>query len=588
MLKILKTFYKFFFKKKGWAVTFVILIILSPIIESLTPYYFKLFVDAIPSFNKTLIINILVSYLAIRIVALVIDVSKMHVGDILSVDAGAQAMSTIFSHVHTLDFAYHTTKSSGSLISAFKRGDGAFWNMYFSIHFRVIDVFIRFLVLLYFFKNLNIQIFLMISATFFLTSLVTAVFVKLNISARRRVNEFEDDISGVIVDNMINFETVKLFAKENWEQNRLTQIQSIWKKAVWKYVYTFRGFDIAMGIVINFSVFFILLYSLKMTINKTFSIGDFVLVAGFLQSFFPQLFELVWGFRDIAKSYADIQKYFGLLDNEIKIKDPAKPTTIKNIKGEIEFKNVTFAYDTIENRDTSSAYDKSKNKALKAIDLKIRQGQSIALVGRSGAGKTSFIKLVLRFFDPDHGTITIDDVDIKKLSKSYLRGLFGVVPQEPVLFNNTVMYNIMYGKPNASKQEIEAASKIANIHDFIVSLPEGYDTQVGERGIKLSGGQKQRLAIARMILSDPKIIIFDEATSQLDSESEKLIQEAFWKASYGKTVIIIAHRLSTIQRADKIIVLEKGKIIEEGSHKDLLSRKDSLYSHFWNLQVKRE
>lgn len=576
MLKILKTFYKFFFKKKWWAATFVILIILSPIIESLTPYYFKLFVDAIPSFNQMLIIHILVSYLVIRIVAMIIDVGKMHVGDILSVDAGAQAMSTIFTHVHTLDFAYHTTKSSGSLISAFKRGDGAFWNMYFSIHFRVIDVFIRFLVLLYFFKNLNIQIFLMIVATFFLTSIITAVFIKLNISARRRVNEFEDDISGVIVDNMINFETVKLFAKENWEQNRLIQIQSIWKKAVWKYVYTFRGFDIAMGIVLNTSMFLILLYSLTLTINKSFTIGDFVLVAAFMQSFFPQLFELVWGFRDIAKSYADIQKYFSLLDNEVKIKDPVKPTTIKNIKGEIEFNNVTFAY------------DKSNNKALKNINLKIRQGQSIALVGRSGAGKTSFIKLVLRFFDPDRGIITIDDVNIKKLSKSYLRGLFGVVPQEPVLFNNTVMYNIKYGKPDASKREIEAASKIANIHDFIVSLPDEYDTQVGERGIKLSGGQKQRLAIARMILSDPKIIIFDEATSQLDSESEKLIQEAFWKASYGKTVIIIAHRLSTIQRADKIVVLEKGKIIEEGSHKDLISRNDSLYSHFWNLQVKKE
>ncbi|KKQ50306.1 MAG: ABC transporter-related protein [Candidatus Woesebacteria bacterium GW2011_GWD1_38_10] len=576
MFKILKTFYKFFFKKRGWAVIFVILIIVSPILESLSPYFFKLFIDEIPSYNYSKLINILVLYLVLRMISMLFDTGKMYVGDILGVDASAETMSTIFSHIHKLDFAYHTTKSSGSLISAFKRGDGAYWNIYFSIHYRVVSVLVRFMVLLYFFKNLDITIFLIIIATFLLTSIVTAFFVKLNIYARRKVNDYEDEISGVIVDNMINFETVKLFAKENWEQQRLIGIQSIWKKAVWKYVYTFRGFDIVMGLIINSSIFLILLLSLQMTIKNEFSIGDFVLVASFLQSFFPHLFDLVWGFRDIAKSYADIQKYFGLLDNEIKIKDPIKPLHPKKLKGEIEFQNVTFAY------------DKNKNKALKNINLKVRQGQSVALVGRSGAGKTSLVKLLLRFYDPDKGTVVIDGTDIKKFTKSQLRENFGVVPQEPVLFNNSILYNIKYGNSNASKQEVEAAAKIANIHDFINHLPEKYDTQVGERGIKLSGGQKQRLAIARMILSDPEIIIFDEATSQLDSESEKLIQEAFWKAAYGKTVMIIAHRLSTIQRADKIAVLDRGKIVEEGSHKDLLFRGDSLYSHFWELQVKRK
>jgi ATP-binding cassette subfamily B protein len=576
MIKILKRFYKFFFQKKGWAVVFVILIIASPIIDSISPYFFKLFVDAIPSFNEVLTLKILITFILFRFAAMLVNIGMHQVGDILGVDAGANAMSTVFSHIHRLDFAFHSSKSSGSLISAFKRGDGAFWNLFFSIHFRIIDVLVRFFVLLYFFRNLNLQIFFAIIFTFVLTLLVTGVFIKFNIATRRRVNEYEDEISGVIVDNLINFETVKLFAKESWEQNRLKQIQNIWKKAVWKYLYTFRGFDLAMGIVINGSMFFIILYSLKLTIGRVFSVGDFVLVAAFLQSFFPQLFELVWGFRDIAKSYTDMQRYFSLLDNEVKILDPEKPVKVKNLKGEIELKKVTFAY------------DKNRNKALKEVSLKIRQGQSVALIGRSGAGKTSFTKLLLRFFDPDRGVITVDGIDIKKFTKSQLRSFFGVVPQEPVLFNNTIGYNIKYAKPNATHEEVRAASKIANIYDFILSLPEGFETQVGERGIKLSGGQKQRLAIARMILSDPKIIIFDEATSQLDSESEKLIQEAFWKASYGKTVIIIAHRLSTIQRADKIIVLEKGRIVEEGSHKDLLSRENSLYSHFWNLQLKSE
>jgi len=576
MGKILKTFYKFFFKKRAWAIFFIGLIFVSPAIESFSPYFYKLFVDAIPSYDTNLIMRILITYLAIRIIATIIDIVKMQVGDILSVDAGAETMSSIFSHVHKLDFAFHSSKSSGSLISAFKRGDGAFWNFYFAIHFRIVDVLVRFIVLLYFFKNLNTQIFLMILVTFALTSTITAVFVKYNIRARKKVNEYEDDISGVIVDNMINFETVKLFSKEKWEQNRLENIQSFWRKAVWKYIYTWRGFDLAMGIVMNASIFLILVYSLKMTMNKTFTIGDFVLVTSFLQSFYSHLFDLVFGLRDIAKSYADIHKYFSILDNKVQITDPENPKVIKSVKGEIEFKDVNFAY------------DKHSNKALKNIKLKIRQGQSIALVGRSGAGKTSFIKLLLRFFDPDSGNIIIDGLNLKKMTKTYLRSLFGVVPQEPILFNSTILYNIKYGKPKATKAEITAASKMANIYDFIESLPEKYETQVGERGIKLSGGQKQRLAIARMILSDPKIIIFDEATSQLDSESEKLIQEAFWKASNGKTVIIIAHRLSTIQRADKIVVLERGRIVEEGSHQELLLRDKSLYSHFWELQVKRE
>lgn len=301
MLEVLKTFYKFLFKKKFWAIIFIVLIIISPVLESITPYFYKLFVDAIPSFDSNLIVKILLTYLVVKIFAMIIDLAKMQVGDILSIDAGADTMKTIFSHVHKLDFAYHTSKSSGALISAFKRGDGAFWNFYFAIHFRIIEVVIRFFVLLYFFKNLNTQIFLMIIATFAASLLVIGIFVKFNVRARKKVNEKEDEISGVIVDNMINFETVKLFAKEDWEQKRLEEHQSTWKRAVWKYIYTWRGFDLGMGIVINASIFMILLYSLQMTINKSFTIGDFVLVTAFLQSFFPHLYDLVFGLRDIAK-----------------------------------------------------------------------------------------------------------------------------------------------------------------------------------------------------------------------------------------------------------------------------------------------
>jgi ATP-binding cassette subfamily B protein len=303
------------------------------------------------------------------------------------------------------------------------------------------------------------------------------------------------------------------------------------------------------------------------------TIGDFVLVVGFVSAFYPRLFDLVFSFRDIAKNYADIEKYFGVLDYDIQIKDPQKPVDVPGISGEIEFKNVSFSY------------GERKEDTVSGVDLKVRQGQSVALVGRSGSGKTTLIRLLVRFYDVDKGKITIDDIDIRDFTKANLRSFIGVVPQEPILFNNTIGYNIGYGKEEATKKEIKAAAKMANIDKFIESLPKKYNTQVGERGIKVSGGQKQRLAIARMILSDPEIIIFDEATSQLDSESERLIQEAFWKVVKNKTTIIIAHRLSTAMRADKIVVLEKGKIIESGSHKALLEEKDSLYGYFWDLQI---
>jgi len=222
------------------------------------------------------------------------------------------------------------------------------------------------------------------------------------------------------------------------------------------------------------------------------------------------------------------------------------------------------------------------------MNLNIKKGESVALVGRSGAGKTTVIKLLMRFYDPYKGKILIDGININKFTKSQLRNFMGIVPQEPILFNNTISYNIGYPNNNSSFKEIEAASKLAHIDSFIKSLPNGYNTLVGERGVKLSGGQKQRLAIARMIVSNPDIIIFDEATSQLDSESEKYIQDSFWKVSEGKTTIIIAHRLSTAMRADRIIVLDQGKIVEEGSHTTLLNKKDSLYKKFWNLQTKIE
>jgi ATP-binding cassette subfamily B protein len=404
--------------------------------------------------------------------------------------------------------------------------------------------------------------------------LITKFLLPVNIKRRKEMNEKEDEISGIITDNLINYETVKLFAKEGWELNRLKEHYVTWKKYVWRYFMTYRYIDSTLGNLINISIFLVFFMSFNLVSNKTIQLSDFVLIVAAVSMFFPQLSNMVYSIRGISQGYADIKKYLDILDEEVEVKDPEKLIDIKSVKGNISFKNISFSYKS------------GRAQAVKNINLEIPAGKSVAFVGKSGVGKTTLVRLLMRFFDPTEGSVEIDGINIKDFTKSQLRSFMGVVPQEPILFNNTIGYNIAYGLQSKKLQtkDLERAAKIANIDEFINNLPEKYNTEVGERGVKLSGGQKQRLAIARMILSNPDIIIFDEATSQLDSESEKLIQDAFWKASLGKTTIIIAHRLSTVMKADLIVVMKNGQIFEKDTHKNLLNKKGSLYSKFWNLQ----
>ncbi len=572
MLKVLKTFYHFVFRKKLIFIGFTLLVIISNILFSLNPVFYKKFVDAIPSLNENVLFKILLIYMLVRVSAVITDMLTFWVGDYILFRAAIDSRVTIFKKVQDLDFAFHSSKSTGSLISAFKRGDGAFYSFFHDIHHKMLGVLINFLVMLYFFINLDFYIVLMVISSLIVTLIVTKFLVKNNVNKRKVFNDNEDNISGIITDNLINFETVKLFAKESWEENRLKNNFIPWLKSLWGFGNSFRLIDGTMGAIINLSIFTILYLTIKQTISLKLTVGDFVLITGFLSNFYPKLWGLVWGFRDLAKNYADIEKYFELLDHDVEVKDPIKFIKRSKIDGNIKFVNV------------SHSYKEGTKNAIKNLSLNIKRGESIAFVGRSGSGKTTITKLLMRFFDPEKGKVLIDGIDIKNFKKSTLRGFFGVVPQEAVLFNNTIEYNIAYGSARQNLARVKKAAKLANISDFIDSLPRKYDTNVGERGIKLSGGQKQRLAIARMIISNPDIIIFDEATSHLDSESEKLIQDAFWRYAKAKTTIIIAHRLSTIAKADRIIVMDKGQIIEIGTHQELLNKKFGKYKNLWNLQ----
>lgn len=575
MIKTLRTFYGFLLSKRKLVfAVFLVLVVTSNILFSLNPVFYKQFIDQIPSLNYQALLKILAIYMLIRVSAVITDMLSYWIGDFIIFHSSIDARLNIFKKVQDLDFAFHAEKSTGSLISAFKRGDSAMFSFYHDIHHKILATVISFITMIYFFYQVNITIVLLTLATLITTLLASRFLIQNSVKKRSAFNKEEDNISGIITDNLINFETVKLFAKEKWEEKRMLGNFKPWLKALWGYGNSFRLIDATMGTIVNLSIFSILLFSINKTVNLKMSAGDFVLVTSFLSIFFPRLWEIIWGLRDIAKNYSDIEKYFELLDFDIEVKEPNSPSKIDSVKGNIKFINV------------SHSYKSGTKNAVKNLNLSIKQGESVAFVGRSGSGKTTITKLLMRFFDPTKGKIIIDGIDIKDFEKSKLRSFFGVVPQEAILFNNTIAYNIAYGSSTkVSMDKIKKAAKLANISDFIEKLPKKYQTNVGERGIKLSGGQKQRLAIARMIMSNPEIIIFDEATSHLDSESERLIQEAFWNYAKGKTTIVIAHRLSTISKADRIVVMDMGKVIEEGSHKDLLVKKQGKYKKLWDIQT---
>lgn len=572
LLRRYQTFVRFLLAYPGRFAVFSSMLLLSTVSDSIQPYFYKLFIESVSSGVAGSVMMVLLGYIFVRFISLFFSMMSWMTADWLVIPAAKDARLGAVKKIQDLDLAYHQTKSTGSLISCIRRGDGAFFSL-FDASMHLVRIAVNFLIILIFFGTFNWQIAVMMFGSFAINAFLARFVILNNIQKRKVFNKSEDEISGLIVDNLLNYETVKYFAKEKWEISRLNQSFIGWVKSLWGYGMSFRVIDITVGSVGNIGLFFMLLYCLGQTASGKMAVSDFVMILGFISSFYPRFFEFIFSIRDMAKHYVDLDNYFAIFDQDTLVKDPASPRTIEHIEGEIEFRKVTFTY------------PEGKKGAVKDIDLTIRPGQSIALVGSSGVGKTTLVKLLMRFYDPTKGAIFIDGVDIKDMEKSYLRSLMGVVPQDPNLFNDTIAFNIGYANPNATKQEIAAAAKLAKLDEFIGSLPNKYDTIVGERGVKLSGGQRQRLAIARMIISNPNIIIFDEATSQLDSESEKYIQEGFWKATANKTTIIIAHRLSTVVKADKIIVMDKNRIKEVGSHQQLYNDKHSLYRHFWDLQT---
>lgn len=571
-MKNFVVFYRFLAKYKWRVLILSIVTSIAVIMESLSPYWMKRIIESATN-NQIDEVWRLIGLLGFTLIGgQWLSALAFTVGDWSIIPLMQDVKQAVFKKIMDLDFAFHVNRNTGSLISAFRRGEGAVFNLYYNIHQELFRVLIHLGVAIYFLISVSWETAVALLVLFLVNLLLIRWLIKINIKSREEFNKCDDEVAGIIADNMINYETVKFFAAEKKESARLEKKLIEWGSKMWKNSNSFRVMDMTIGSTGGIGIMIVLSLALN-KLKDGIGVGNFVMVAGFITGFYYQFFNLFFRIRDIVKSMTDLQKYFEILENEIEVKDPKKGIVPKSLKGKVEFKEVGFIY------------PKTKDKILDKISLKINSGQRVAFVGRSGAGKTTLIKLLLRFYDTSEGRIKIDGIDIKKIKKTDLRSFLGVVPQEPIMFNNTIKFNLAYGKENATIDELKEVARRANILEFIEKLPNSWETEVGERGIKLSGGQKQRLAIARALLADPKILIFDEATSNLDSESEKMIQTALNEAAKKRTLIIIAHRFSTIKDADKIIVLSNGTIAETGKHNELID-KNGIYKMLWTLQAK--
>jgi ATP-binding cassette subfamily B protein len=481
----------------------------------------------------------------------------------------------VFEHLHGLDLAFHLERRTGGLSRDIERGTSGISFLMRFLVFNIAPTFIElFLVMGILWQQYSFEFALIVffSVTTYVWFSKTATDWRTQYI--REANQADSRSNTRAIDSLINYETVKYFANEKYESNLYDLELADWEKAKRKNRLTLFALNTGQTLIISVSMTAMLALAAQNVADGTMTIGDFVLINAFMMQIFLPLNFLGFVYREIKSSMVNIERMFKLMGVRSKVADSEAAQELQLQKGEIEFREVAFSYE--ENRPI-----------LNNLSFTLKPGEKLALVGGSGAGKSTIAKLLFRFYDTSSGGIYIDGQNIKDVTQLSLRQAIGVVPQDTVLFNSTILENVRYGRPNANDDEVKEAIKLAHLQSFIEQLPNGYETQVGERGLKLSGGEKQRVAIARTILKQPGILIFDEATSSLDSASERAVLEAIDDVSMGKSSVVIAHRLSTIVKADRILVLEQGEVVEQGNHESLL-KQEGRYAHLWSLQQHKD
>ena len=515
-------------------------------------------------------IALIISYGVARIASLTFEGMRDALFSKVSQHAIREVSLTIFKHLHSLSLQFHLNRQTGALSKFIDRGTKGIDFLLRYVIFNVVPTFIEIILVSIILLNLYGYFYALITIiTITIYVILTFIITQWRVQFRRDMNSADNSVSTKMIDSLLNFETVKYFNNENHEFNRLDVSLKKYELAANKSRHSLSLLNIAQIIVIMSGITIMLVMTAFGIRSNDISIGGFVVINAYMLQLYQPLNFLGSVYREIQQSLVDMENMFNLLDEKSKVKDSLKQLKI-NSKTEIKFSNISFGYD-------------ERRTVIKDISFEVPNGKKVAIVGPTGAGKSTISRLLFRFYDPTNGSIYINDENINSISQHSLRKIIGVVPQDTVLFNDTIHYNISYGDPKASEDDIINAAKNADIHNFVISLPDGYETIVGERGLKLSGGEKQRVAIARTFLKNPKILFFDEATSALDSTTEKEIQKNLENISKDKTTLIIAHRLSTAAYADNIIVLDKGSIIEQGSHNYLLDLKGK-YFEMWEKQ----
>jgi ATP-binding cassette subfamily B protein len=563
-----------------WRVVLAIgALLVSKAATTFVPFAYKGIIDSLGTSgeNAALILGIAVPVALVIAYGLgnVIDAGFQQLRDVLFASVGQHAVRTLayrtFEHLHRLSLRFHLSRRTGGLSRVIERGTKGIETIVRFTMLNTAPTLVEFVIVgSIFLFMFGVSYFGVLVITIALYLWFTVKISNWRISVRRDMNESDTDANAKAVDSLLNFETVKYFANEKMEAERFDRSMARYERSAIRIWSSLGVLNFGQALIFYAGVVIIGVMATLGVMNRTLTLGDFVLLVSFLLQIYRPLNMIGFVYREIRQGLTDIEEMFKLLDREPEVKDKpgAKPLEIKGPV--IRFEDVHFAYDP-------------ERPILKGVSFEIPAGRTVAVVGPSGAGKSTLSRLLYRFYDVRMGRITIDGQDISDVTQESLRAAIGMVPQDTVLFNDTIAYNICYGRPGAPMEDIRRAAELAQIGDFIENLPKGYEAQVGERGLKLSGGEKQRVAIARTILKGPPILILDEATSALDSKTEQDIQSALEAVAMNRTTLVIAHRLSTVVKADEIIVLRDGEIAERGTHYRLLS-KQGLYAQMWNRQ----
>ncbi|MDP5215845.1 ABC transporter ATP-binding protein/permease [Ruegeria sp. 2205SS24-7] len=550
-------------------------LVFAKLIAVYTPILYRNAVDSLAGDAQSQLLLGAVGLTVAYGVARMMTVGFQQLRDALFAPVGQRALRALaletFQHIHRLSMRYHITRKTGGLSRIIERGvkgvDFLLRFLLFSIGPLILELVLVAIVLMWLF---DVWYLVVVAVTIGLYIWFTFAVTEWRVKLRREMNEQDTEANQRAIDSLLNFETVKYFSAEEREALRYDQSMGAYAQAALKTAYSLAFLNFGQSFLITCGLVGVMVMAALGVQSGQLTVGDFVMVNAYMIQITVPLNFLGTVYREIRQSLVDMGEMFDLLEQPAEVSDKPGAPALKVNGGAITLEDVYFGYEP-------------DREILKGVSLAVRAGQTVAIVGATGSGKSTIGRLLFRFYDVTAGALKIDGQDVRDVTQQSLHENIGVVPQDTVLFNDTIRYNIAYGRADATQDEVEDAARAAQIHDFIAQLPEGYDTKVGERGLKLSGGEKQRVGIARTLLKNPPILLLDEATSALDTETEQEIKDALARAGEGRTVITIAHRLSTIAEADRIVVLDAGQIAEQGTHEELLGH-DGRYAQLWSRQ----